>query len=142
MTQLINDLFGRKNIDESTTIASAKDFLKDYEFWHLQKLQLDQVQHLGYKKLPTLEMPSERAAKIELECYLRTHTIQVMHNDTENVAFLANILRLRYLNGYTITKTCFKLAISERSFTRRQNEALLAFALVCPFNLVSFKRLS
>ena len=141
MTQSANILFGRTDIDESATIASAKDFLNDYKFWHLQKIRLVQVQHLGYKELPTLEIPSERAAKIELECFLRLHTIQVMHeDDTDNMPLLADILRLRYIKGYTITKTCFELSLTERSFTRRQNEALLSFALICPFNLISFTR--
>jgi hypothetical protein len=138
LTQLMDKAFGKENIDKPATIVSAKSFLNEYEFWHLQELQLDQIHRLGYRTLPTLQMPSERAAQVKLECQLRLQTIETLHNDTEDIAFLADILRLRYINAYTVPKTCSKLLISERTFDRYQNDALFAFALACPFNLIVY----
>lgn len=140
MSQLTKSPFGEANVNKSATIASAKDFLRDYGFWRLQEIRIKQVEDLNYKKLPTLSMPSEQAAKITLECSLRLHTIRAMQADgNADTRLLADILELRYIKKLTVTQARLQLSISERSFARRQNDALLAFAFACPYNLVTTK---
>lgn len=141
MTQNIKDSFGRESIDEHATITAAKHFLNDFTFWRLQLKQLEHSQRLRYLTSTASEPSAERAQRIDLECRLRSDTLSLLSEDSnKDVRYLANILRLRFIKGYSVTMICRELLISERSFTRHQNKALFVFALACPLaQLAVFK---
>lgn len=135
-----------QSIDKSASIAAAKAFLKKYAFWHLQKNAYDSWNPTVYKKLPTTTVPTTEIAKATLECELRTKTLQRMTTTNNYLAFLADVLTLRYIKSYQIKKSCELLAekygrayCSDRSFNRYQVQALWQFAQTCPYNLLVFK---
>lgn len=131
-------------IDRLATINNTKAFLKEYQSWYLQKRKIESWKRFDFSKEASLS--KEKIAKINLECELRTQTLSVMKSTNENLAFLADILEMRYIKLFQLKKVCTLLAdkyeldyISERTLSRYQNEALLIFALACPRDLTVLK---
>lgn len=127
------------NLNERATIKQAKAFLKAYPYWHLQK------QRLAYRHnrlLSASDASTDALLKSDDECKLRTDTLEIMGQTNEQLGFLADLLNFRFIRDFQINKVCNLLTdkyhkeyISERTFSRYQNQALLAFAIACPKDL-------
>lgn len=129
-------------IGPETTIKKAKRFLKDYESWHLTILRLQQVSQI--RSLSSAE--EKQLAKASFECQIRQKTLNVMRETDDVSSLLADLLKWRYLCHWTVPKVCQQLAdkyqlgyLSERTYMRYQNHAILDFAVLCPINLLMRK---
>ncbi|MEE8825059.1 hypothetical protein LASUN_06300 [Lentilactobacillus sunkii] len=111
-------------INRTCTIQKAKKYLNEYHDWKIQ----------------SIVSSSQKASH---ECQVRIEALDRMSQVDESTALLADLLKDRYLNRWTLVKTCTDLAekydigfISERTGYRYQNMALLIFAQTIPEQLV------
>ncbi len=126
------------NIDRAATIRNVKQFLKDYPSWHQADLRLQRLSQI--RELTPVEQ--HQLAVATSECQLREMTMALMTEAGDLTDFWATLLTWRYLNCWSVTKVCQHAAtrlgleyLSERTYMRYQNRALLSFATLCPHNL-------
>lgn len=137
------DQHSNGSLDEAATIQNAKQFLKDYSTWNLKMLRWQQLSQ--FRDLTPTE--KRQATKATLECQLREKTLVLMNEADETTSFFSDLLTWRYLNGWSVTKVCQRLAdhhqldyLSERTYMRDQQRAMLRFAKLCPRDLVIRKK--
>ncbi len=115
---------------EATLIKEAKKLLQDYVYWKVKKQSFS---NWIYHSEATL---SEGAEQADFECQFRLKTIEAMRAAGHDK--YADILTLRFIQRKSILMACTELEsrygqyVSERSFNRYQNKALLIFAHACP----------
>lgn len=126
-------------INQGATIKKAKQFLKEYDSWHLTTLRLRPASQI--RVLSPVE--EKQLAKASFECQVRQKTLDVMRETDDVSSLLADLLRWRYLCHWTVPKSCQQLAdkyqlgyLSERTYMRYQNHAILNFAILFPIDLL------
>lgn len=137
------------NINKTKTKQNVKTFLTEYHAWHLEQarfsLWFNTVSEDNHNGLNISSFSITSKARASFECQLRLKTLAQLTQISEHSAFLSQLLTYRYIQEFSVKKTCEKLAegddnqsifITERSFSNYLNEALWEFAIVCPRNLM------
>jgi len=138
------------NIDQTATRTNVKDFLTKYHMWHVEakhfSSSLQSPSNFGtpshHSTDNTVENRVVNQANAQFECELRTKTLQQLATVDSESAFFSDLLFFRWINNWTVRKTCDELAtkyqkgfISERTYANYLKTALWEFAIVCPRNL-------
>lgn len=143
--------------DINETCKNAKQVLRQFNEWreevaHLKlEVSLSAIQYDGMPKSETNENGTENSlirqiAELDDDCYRLEHqivmvekTLDVMGEPTQESQQLSTLLRLRYIERYSVKSCCERLAmlfhldyISESKFHRDENEALLLFVRIYP----------
>ena len=144
-----NDIY--KNIDRTSTIRETKEFLNDYQMWHIQATHFSSwIKSPGnfgtlsdHSTENTVENRVVDQANAQFECELRTKTLEQLSTIDGESALLSDLLFFRWINHWTVKKTCIELAskyhrdfISERTYANYLKKALWEFAIICPRNLL------
>jgi len=144
----ILDKFVRYN--RIKTKANVKDFFLELPTWQLEVRRSQSHLHSASfsdtkVSTSTKNVNEERLVtnlNAQRECALRTETLKQLASINQRYAYYADLLRYRWINGWSIKKACEALAdkydidyIAERTFTTHQELAACAFAAICPRDL-------
>lgn len=136
--QVLKDVSGE--IDQGATRRNVKLFLSAYPEWQLKRTR---YQRMGDAQARRFRRLQKRA---EVECETRLLPLTSMAEFSPRYAMMADVLRLRFIKRCTIIQSCERLAsqydldyVSDRTLCRYQEQALLAYALASPADLIIYR---
>lgn len=139
---MADNVFG--NLDREATEQAFKNYLKEWKDWKLKAMQ----------RFPTIGSPSMDGqphgssyepdkqfinySEASFQYHIRIKCCEVLKSVGEEEEVLGDILLCRFIKGWSVTKTImyindtYNAYLDERTFRRKQEQALWEGALMCP----------
>lgn len=154
-------------IEDKRLIKQGKDVLKDYQGW-MKTVQVLKITQVSISSPNYSDMPRAKSNQNNQEsktinqinkidyykrrCNLVNEVLSSMRGISVENDVQAQLLYLRYIKGYSVTKTCFEMPnymneveyrdyevvdLPESTYRRLLNKALHNFAYIFPFRAVA-----
>ena len=148
---MIDNVFG--NLDHGKTVEAMKEYLKEWKKWKLKALQrfpgvkspsMDGQPNDGTPHDPDAKFVGFASADYEYKTRVKCCTVLMSVGEEEEI--LGDILLHRFIKGWSATRTMmyindhYNAYLDERSFRRKQEQALWEGALMCPDDSVRIRK--
>lgn len=146
---MVDEVFG--NLDQQATKEAFKQYLRDWKKWKLKALQrfpkvgspsMDGQPH-GTTHDPDSQFVNFSEASYQYQTRINCCTVLMSVGEDEEI--LGDILLHRFIKGWSAVKTMnyinehYNAYMDDRTYRRKQDQALWEGALMCPDESVRIK---